>query len=50
MVALGSIRGARKRREVRGMWMGIRLGNNTVAETWSLERLQVNIKAGGRLK
>ena len=50
MVALGSIRGARKRRDIRGMWMGIRLGNNTAAETWSLERLQVNIKAGGRLK
>lgn len=50
MVALGSIRGARKRREVRGMYMGIRLGNDTAGETWSLERLQVNIRQGGRLK
>ena len=50
MTALGTIRGARKRREVRGMYTGIRLGNNTAAETWSLERLQINIKAGGRLK
>ncbi len=50
MKALGTIRGARKRREVRGMYAGIRLGNNTAAETWSLERLQMNFKAGGRLK
>ena len=50
MVALGSIRGARKRREVLGMYMGIRLGNDTLNETWSLERLQVNIRQGGRLK
>ncbi|KKN32569.1 hypothetical protein LCGC14_0812490 [marine sediment metagenome] len=50
MAALGSIRGARKRRDVRGMYMGIRLGNDTAAETWSLERLQVNIRQGGRLK
>jgi len=50
IAALGTIRGARKRREVRGMWIGIRLGNDTAAETWSLERLQVNLKQGGRLK
>ena len=47
---LGSIRGARKRRDVRGMWMGIRLGNDTLNETWSLERLQMNVRKGGRLK
>ncbi|KKL69051.1 hypothetical protein LCGC14_2118820, partial [marine sediment metagenome] len=50
MTALGTIRGARKRREVRGMYAGIRLGNSTIDETWSLERLQMNYKAGGRLK
>ena len=48
--ALGTIRGARKRREVRGMYAGIRLGNDTAAETWSLERLQMNYRKGGRLK
>ncbi|MCK5605900.1 hypothetical protein KAR91_28645, partial [Candidatus Pacearchaeota archaeon] len=50
MTALGTIRGARVRREVRGMYAGIRLGNSTLAETWSLERLQMNFKQGGRLK
>ncbi len=50
MKALGTVRGARVRREVRGMYAGIRLGNNTIDETWSLERLQMNFRAGGRLK
>lgn len=44
------IRGKRKRRKIRGMFAGIRIGNDTATETWGLERLLVNIQEGGRLK
>lgn len=48
--APGRWRGNQKRQRVRGMFAGIRVGNNTADETWSLERLIVGISQGGRMK
>ena len=43
-------RGNRIRRTVKGTYMGIKIGNNTAAETWAFEQFLYNIKNAGRLK
>lgn len=50
MSATGYIRGTRKRRKLRGMYAGIRVSNDTIAETWGLEKLLVDSRPAGRLK
>ncbi len=40
----------RLRRRAKGIFLGIRLGNNTADETWGLERVLVNILPAGRAK
>ncbi|MEE8208027.1 MAG: hypothetical protein V3T88_03610 [Nitrosomonadaceae bacterium] len=36
------------RRSVRGQWGGIKVGNNTAGESWSIERLIIDTKEVGR--
>lgn len=48
--ALGSLKGSRKRRKIRGRHLGIRVGNNTTGETWALEKLQIDTRPAGRSK
>ncbi len=48
--APGRNRGNSLRRKIRGIYAGIRLGNNTATETWGLEQLIINAKKSGRLK
>lgn len=50
IAAPGRIRGSVKRQTVRGAFVGIRIGNDDVGETWALERLLVNAKELGRIK
>jgi hypothetical protein len=46
----GYIKGSRKRRKIRGMYGGIRVGNNTAAQTWALEKLLIDYRSVGRIK
>ena len=49
-VAPGRRRGSNIRRKIRGVYAGIKLGNNTAAETWGFEQLLIDGKKSGRLK
>jgi hypothetical protein len=46
--APGWAKGSLDRRTIRGQWGGIVLSNNTIAESWSMERLIVDSKEVGR--
>lgn len=48
--ASGRPRGSAKKRRVRGVFAGIRIGNSTAAQTWGLERLLVDSEEKGRVK
>ena len=48
--APGRWRGNQFRRSIRGMFAGIRIGNNTEGEIWGLERLLLGMKRAGRMK
>jgi len=48
--APGRWRGNQFRRSIRGIFAGLRIGNNTAGEVWSLERLLLEIKKAGRMK
>jgi len=48
--APGRWRGNQFRRSIRGMFTGIRIGNNTTSEVWGLEKLLLGIKKAGRMK
>ena len=48
--APGRQRGSNIVRKLRGIYAGIRLGNNTSGETWGFEQLLINAKKSGRLK
>ena len=48
--APGRWRGNQFRRSIRGMFAGLRIGNNTAGEVWGLERLLLEIKRAGRMK
>ena len=50
ITAPGRSRGNSLRRKIRGVYAGLRLGNNTVGETWGFEQLIVDSKVSGRLK
>jgi hypothetical protein len=47
--APGRERGARRSRPVRGMYAGVRVGNNTAGETWGLEHLIINGGPSGKV-
>lgn len=44
----GRARGAKRRRGVRGAYAGIKIGNNTLNETWGMEKLLLDGGAPGR--
>jgi hypothetical protein len=46
--APGHNKGNLDRRSVRGQWSGIKLGNSTAAQSWSMERLIIDTKEVGR--
>lgn len=48
--APGRWRGAHKKQTIRGVYTGIRIGNDTAEEIWGLERLLVGVSPGGRVK
>lgn len=48
--APGRWRGSNIVRKLRGIYAGIRLGNNTSGETWGFEQLLIYAKKSGRLK
>jgi hypothetical protein len=48
--ASGRPRGSAKKRRIRGVFAGIRIGNSTAAQTWGLERLLVDSEEKGRVK
>ena len=50
ITAPGRNRGNSLRRKIRGVYAGVRLGNNTSEETWSLEQLIIDAKKSGRFK
>ena len=50
ILAPGRNRGARKRKEIRGAYVGIRVGNDTDAQNWGLEKLTIEGVAKGRIK
>jgi len=50
IAAPGRNRGARKRKPIRGLYAGIRIGNDTAAQTWGLEKLVVESRRKGRVK
>ncbi|RKY08366.1 MAG: hypothetical protein DRP65_09200 [Planctomycetota bacterium] len=50
IAAPGRNRGARKRKPIRGLYAGIRIGNDTAAQTWGLEKLIVESRMKGRVK
>lgn len=43
-------RAKRVRRKARGVFIAVRLGNDTAAETWGLERCLIEVKPAGRAK
>ena len=49
-VAPGRRRGSNIRRKIRGVYAGIKLGNDTSGETWGFEQLLIDGKKSGRLK
>jgi len=48
--APGRWKGSNIRRKISGVYLGIKLQNNTLAETWGFEELLIDIKKSGRLK
>lgn len=44
----GRTRGAKRRRGVRGAYAGIKIGNDTIGETWGMEKLSLDPGAPGR--
>jgi len=44
----GRMRGAKRRRGVRGAFAGIKIGNSTISETWGMEKLLIDGGAPGR--
>jgi len=50
IAAPGRNRGARKRKPIRGLYAGIRIGNNAATQTWGLERLIIESRVKGRVK
>lgn len=50
ITAPGRRRGGDIRKKIKGVYMGIKLQNDTAAETWALEQLLIDLKQSGRLK
>ncbi len=50
ITAPGRPKGAKIRKRIRGMYLGIRLWNSTVAETWAINKIIGTIKKGGRFR
>ena len=50
VIAPGRPRGSRIRKRLRAMYLGIRLWNATVDETWSINKIVGNIRRGGKFK
>ncbi|KKN60029.1 hypothetical protein LCGC14_0536160 [marine sediment metagenome] len=50
VIAPGRPKGSRIRKRFRAMYLGLRLWNSTVAETWSVNKIIGNIKAGGKFR
>lgn len=50
IAAPGRNRGARKRKPIRGLYAGIRVGNSAAAQTWGLEKIIVESRTKGRVK
>ena len=48
--APGRRKGSTVRKGVRGVYMGIKIGNATAAETWALEQLIYQVKDSGRVR
>lgn len=46
----GARRGSTRRQTARGEFLGIRLQNTALDETWAFEDMSVNLKASGRVK
>ena len=46
----GNLRGSTRRQTVRNAYLGVRLQNDTVGETWAFEDLHVHLKNSGRQK
>lgn len=46
----GNVKGTTRRQTVRGTYMGIRLENTAVDETWAFEDMSVNLNTSGRNK
>jgi hypothetical protein len=46
----GNVRGTTRRQTVRDMWMGMRLGNDVVDESWAFEELFIHLADSGRRK
>ncbi len=46
----GNLRGSTRRQTVRDVYMGLRLQNDTVGETWAYEDLYTYLKTSGRAK
>ncbi len=48
--APGRQRGSSIKRKVKGIYAGIKIGNNTAAEKWAFEQLMLDFKPAGRFK
>lgn len=47
-VGPGNLRGTTRRQTIRDMWAGIKIGNDTAAQTWAIEDIVIDIKESGR--
>ena len=50
ITAPGRPKGAKIRKRFRGMYLGLRLWNSTVAQTWNINKIIGTIKKGGRFR
>ena len=50
ITAPGRRRGSSIKRKVSGIYLGIKLQNDTVAKTWGFEQLLIDVKESGRFK
>lgn len=50
IIAPGRRRGSGIKKKIRGVFIGVKLGNNTASETWAFEKMLYNITRAGRLK
>lgn len=50
IAAPGRRRGGMKKRKVTGVYMGVKLQNDTAAQTWGFEQLMLDLKDYGRFK